>query len=76
MKSLSIKGPLIYLFFKKPRYRSLNRTLADVDRDGKLDRNEFIVAMYFIEEKLANKPLPSYLPLEFVPPNHKKISSS
>jgi len=52
--------------------RCVFRTLADVDRDGKLDRNEFILAMYFLEETLASKPLPGYLPMEFLPPNKKK----
>ncbi|KLT43529.1 hypothetical protein CC85DRAFT_284451 [Cutaneotrichosporon oleaginosum] len=43
--------------------------LADVRQEGKLDRDEFAVAMYLISSKLAGKDLPTTLPASLVPPS-------
>lgn len=42
--------------------------LADVDNDGMLDQQEFCLAMYLIDCKLAGNDLPSLLPAHLVPP--------
>jgi len=38
------------------------RALADVDKDGRVDRKEFSIAMYLIKQSLHGHELPSTLP--------------
>jgi len=42
-------------------------SLADIDRDGLLDEEEFCLCMYLIDFKLANNDLPSSLPAHLIP---------
>ena len=42
--------------------------LADCDGDGMLSQQEFCLAMYLIDYKLAGQDLPSSLPSHLVPP--------
>ena len=42
--------------------------LADVDMDGLLNQQEFFIAMYLIDYKLAGNDLPSVLPKHLKPP--------
>ena len=44
----------------------LSRTLADVNADGKIDRREFIIAMFLIKRKLQGYELPLTLPLSLL----------
>ncbi|KAF7704201.1 EH domain-containing protein 4 [Silurus meridionalis] len=46
--------------------------LADCDRDGMLDDEEFALAQHLIKIKLEGYELPSELPPHLVPPNHRK----
>jgi len=46
-------------------------SLADSDRDGMLDEEEFCLAMYLIEYKLAGNDLPCILPPHLKPPSHR-----
>ncbi|KAJ1736740.1 hypothetical protein LPJ72_001130 [Coemansia sp. Benny D160-2] len=52
--------------------------LADINRCGKLSKEEFAVAMHLINSKLAGKDIPDKLPPTLVPPAMRKatISSS
>lgn len=43
--------------------------LADVDTDGKLDMDEFALAMHLIDIKLDGHELPAQLPSHLVPPS-------
>merc|ERR1719166_296500 len=43
--------------------------LADIDKDGKLSVEEFIVAMHLCEMGMKGEPIPTQLPLNLVPPN-------
>lgn len=43
--------------------------LADVDMDGKLDMDEFALAMHLINVKLDGHELPTVLPQHLVPPS-------
>ncbi|XP_067344723.1 intersectin-2b isoform X2 [Channa argus] len=43
-------------------------TLADVDKDGKLKAEEFILAMHLVDIAKSGQPLPLTLPTELVPP--------
>jgi len=50
-------------------YMSIFRTLADVDRDGQLRAEEFILAMHLVEMAKTGRPLPLTLPPDLVPPS-------
>ncbi|XP_051579333.1 intersectin-2b isoform X2 [Myxocyprinus asiaticus] len=43
--------------------------LADVDKDGKLRAEEFILAMHLVDMSKMGQPLPLVLPLDLVPPS-------
>lgn len=42
--------------------------LADIRQEGKLDPDEFAVAMHLINSKLAGKDIPTTLPTSLIPP--------
>lgn len=43
--------------------------LADVRSEGRLNREEFAVAMYLIRQQRSGAPLPAFLPAALVPPS-------
>uniref|UniRef100_A0A8C9ZHF7 Intersectin 2a n=1 Tax=Sander lucioperca TaxID=283035 RepID=A0A8C9ZHF7_SANLU len=45
------------------------RTLADVDKDGQLQADEFILAMHLVDMAKTGRPLPLTLPQDLVPPS-------
>jgi hypothetical protein len=51
-------------------------TLADNGNKGRLDLDEFAVAMHLIYRKLNGYPLPNSLPPELVPPSTRNFSQS
>merc|ERR1719483_1495339 len=46
--------------------------LADIDKDGKLNVEEFILAMHLCEMGMKGEPLPAQLPLTLVPPSMRR----
>lgn len=46
-------------------------TLADIDKDGALDSDEFAVAMFIVDECTAGRPLPDILPPSWIPPKKR-----
>uniref|UniRef100_A0A3B5A133 Intersectin-2-like n=1 Tax=Stegastes partitus TaxID=144197 RepID=A0A3B5A133_9TELE len=50
-------------------------TLADVDKDGKLKAEEFILAMHLVDMAKSGQPLPLTLPTELVPPSQSVKST-
>jgi hypothetical protein len=50
------------------------RTLADIDGDGQLRAEEFILAMHLTDMAKAGQPLPLTLPPELVPPSFRWVS--
>ncbi|KAK6307588.1 hypothetical protein J4Q44_G00227360 [Coregonus suidteri] len=46
-------------------------TLADVDKDGKLRGEEFILAMHLVDMAKTGQPLPLTLPTELIPPSQR-----
>uniref|UniRef100_A0A3P9JQ32 EH-domain containing 3 n=3 Tax=Oryzias TaxID=8089 RepID=A0A3P9JQ32_ORYLA len=48
--------------------------LADIDKDGMLDDEEFALANHLIKVKLEGHELPSELPAHLVPPSKRKIA--
>ncbi|KAK7864692.1 hypothetical protein R5R35_010951 [Gryllus longicercus] len=49
--------------------------LADMDKDGMLDRHEFMVAMHLVYKALEKYSIPSVLPPELMPPAKIKTST-
>ncbi|MEQ2167559.1 hypothetical protein GOODEAATRI_005291 [Goodea atripinnis] len=49
--------------------RLLVRSLADVDKDGQLRAEEFILAMHLIDMAKTGHPLPLSLPQDLIPPS-------
>lgn len=47
--------------------------LADIDKDGMLDDEEFALANHLIKVKLEGHELPSDLPAHLIPPSKRKI---
>ncbi|XP_061735340.1 intersectin-2-like isoform X2 [Nerophis ophidion] len=45
--------------------------LADVDKDGKLTAEEFILAMHLVDVAKSGQTLPPTLPTELMPPTHR-----
>ena len=50
--------------------------LSDIDQDGQLDRDEFAVAMFLIDHKLAGNDLPDKLPDRVIPPSKRSFIRS
>jgi hypothetical protein len=46
--------------------------LADIDKDGQLDFNEFVVAMYLVDSVKAGQPVPVQLDYEMIPPEKRR----
>jgi hypothetical protein len=51
-------------------------TLADPGNKGRLDMDEFAVAMHLIYRKLNGYPVPNRLPPELVPPSTRNLTES
>lgn len=50
--------------------------LADIRHEGKLTRDEFAVAMYLINTKLAGQEIPQSLPTSLIPPSLRDAAGS
>ncbi|XP_030380482.1 intersectin-1 isoform X2 [Scaptodrosophila lebanonensis] len=50
-------------------------TLSDIDGDGRLSCDEFILAMFLCEKAMAGEKIPVTLPMEWIPPNLRKMKS-
>uniref|UniRef100_A0A8C9ZC35 Intersectin 2a n=1 Tax=Sander lucioperca TaxID=283035 RepID=A0A8C9ZC35_SANLU len=48
-------------------------TLADVDKDGQLQADEFILAMHLVDMAKTGRPLPLTLPQDLVPPSFSEL---
>lgn len=51
-------------------------TLSDPGNKGRLDKDEFAVAMHLIYRRLNNYPIPARLPPELIPPSSQNFSDS
>ncbi|XP_040606411.1 intersectin-1 isoform X3 [Mesocricetus auratus] len=49
--------------------------LSDIDQDGKLTAEEFILAMHLIDVAMSGQPLPPVLPPECIPPSFRRVRS-
>ncbi|TPX63785.1 hypothetical protein SpCBS45565_g06360 [Spizellomyces sp. 'palustris'] len=50
-------------------------TLADMQKNGKLNADEFAVAMHLVYQKLNGRDLPATLPPELIPPSTRDLNS-
>lgn len=48
-------------------------TMADIDRDGKMDHEEFALCMYLIQMVKGGSKLPPSLPVNLIPPGKRKL---
>lgn len=51
------------------------RDLADIRKEGKLNKDEFAVAMYLINKKLGGIEVPTTLPNSLIPPSLRGVDS-
>ncbi|XP_072513899.1 intersectin-1 isoform X2 [Salminus brasiliensis] len=49
--------------------------LSDIDQDGKLTAEEFILAMHLIDMAMSGLPLPPLLPSDLIPPTFRRVRS-
>ncbi|KAG8136549.1 hypothetical protein E2320_005121 [Naja naja] len=49
--------------------------LSDIDQDGKLTAEEFILAMHLIDMAMSGQPLPPVLSPEYIPPSFRRVRS-
>lgn len=47
-------------------------TLSDMDSDGRLGCEEFVLAMYLCDLAASGEPIPAKLPTELIPPSFRK----
>merc|ERR1719361_728629 len=47
--------------------------LADIDRDGKMDHDEFATCMYLIDMLKGGNKLPPTLPMRLIPPSKRNL---
>ncbi|RXG67148.1 Intersectin-1 [Armadillidium vulgare] len=50
--------------------------LSDVDNDGRLSCEEFVLAMFLCEQAKAGKSVPSVLPADLIPPSLRRSRTS
>lgn len=50
----------------------LYRNLCDSENSGKLNQEQFALAMYLISERVKGRELPSELPPHMIPPSKRK----
>lgn len=48
--------------------------LSDIDADGRLTNEEFVLAMHLIDKAKNKEPLPVKLPPDFIPPSYRRSS--
>ncbi|GIY06586.1 intersectin-1 [Caerostris darwini] len=51
-------------------------SLSDIDGDGRLSSEEFVLAMHLAESVKAGDALPSFLPPDLIPPSHRRKRST
>ena len=57
-------------------YEFIYRALSDIDNDGRLSLEEFIVSGYMCELATKGEPLPATLPLNLIPPRYRRNNAA
>ncbi|TPX33310.1 hypothetical protein SmJEL517_g03714 [Synchytrium microbalum] len=74
-----LTGEDAYQFFVKSKLQEvdLHRVwdLSDVNKAGRLTKDEFILAMFLINMRMAGQDLPLSLPSNLIPPSSKSMSN-
>jgi epidermal growth factor receptor substrate 15 len=66
----------VELFFLMRSYILIfNRDLADINSDGRLNRDGFAIAYHLIKNKLRGLPIPTQLPPSLIPPSLRSQAS-
>lgn len=50
-------------------------SLSDMDQDGRLGCEEFVLAMYLCDLALQGESIPKVLPIDLIPPSFRKVGS-
>ena len=50
------------------------RSLSDIDHDGKLSCDEYVLAMHLADMSRGGQPLPAKLPPDLVPPKYRQAA--
>lgn len=50
-------------------------TLSDLDNDGRLSRDEFVLAMFLCDKAIKGEKIPVVLPADWIPPSYRKSKS-
>lgn len=50
-------------------------TLSDLDSDGRLSCDEFILAMFLCDKAMNGEKIPATLPMDWIPPSFRKAKS-
>ena len=74
LTGLQAKGILLETKLPQSTLASL-WNLSDVDADGKLSCDEFVLCMFLVEKAKNNEILPLKLPPELVPPSYRRSGS-
>ncbi|XP_031586760.2 intersectin-2b isoform X1 [Oreochromis aureus] len=74
LSGLQVKGVMESTMLSKIQLASI-WNLADVDKDGKLQAEEFILAMHLVDLAKSGQPLPLTLPTELVPPSQRSATN-
>lgn len=64
---------LLIIIFNNYEY---SRSLCDINQHGKLDMEQFSLAMWLVERKLKGIDPPSTLSPEMVPPSNRTVTPS
>lgn len=67
---------LLYVCMKFVIYFLFYRSLSDIDADGRLSCEEFVLAMHLVESVKAGDALPTVLPADLIPPSHRRKRST
>ncbi|XP_061601328.1 intersectin-2b [Cololabis saira] len=70
LTGLQVRGAMATTMLTQTQLASI-WNLADVDKDGKLRADEFILAMHLVDMAKCGQPLPLTLPAELVPPSQR-----
>ena len=62
----------LYLFSYYLKHIVTYRALSDVDGDGRLSCEEFVLALYLCEQAKQGAKVPTVLPRDLIPPTQRR----
>lgn len=65
---------MLKIYYKLTDKIYLFRALSDMDGDGRLGCEEFVLAMHLCEQASIGNPPPTKLPLDLIPPTFRRTT--